>query len=75
MRYAVNVSRRVPDSAGSFRYEHLFATHERSILDEHKAKLVFKELRSKFKYPAYQIHVTRYEDCGYMVQTASWEGH
>lgn len=61
MYYEINVS---------FNGQHLFATHQRSLIDDHKAKEVYRILKDKFpKSDGYSVDITYYELSGY---TPDW---
>lgn len=61
MYYEINVS---------FSGQHLFATHQRSLIDEYKAKEVYRILKDKFlKSDGYSVDITYYELSGY---TPDW---
>ena len=56
MWYEINISK---------NGRHVFATHERSIVDHHKLKEVYNVIKEKFpQTEGYMVNVTRYETRG-----------
>lgn len=61
MHYEINVSKRVDATQ---RYAHYFATAERSITDESKAKATVEHFRQLFPEPEYNVTCTRWMSSG-----------
>ena len=67
MYYEINVAVFVPDGGKGY-YDHLFATAERSLTTELKAKQLFNLLKEKFPEPQYIVEVSRWEKIGHGVK-------
>lgn len=53
--------------------KHLFATAERSVTNEWKAKDLYKLFKEKFpETEGYKISVTKWEKVGYSVDMEDW---
>ncbi len=64
MYYEINVSKK---NTKTGRYEHLFATAERSIRSMAELKRVWREISAKFSGEEYHLSVTRIETLGQTV--------
>lgn len=70
MYYEINVSKNAgKDWTGrEIRYVHFFATHQRSIVDEAKAREVYAEMVKAFPSPEFKVEVMRHESFGELVK-------
>jgi hypothetical protein len=68
--YEINVSklRRAPGGASTGRYEHLFATAERSAVTRERALELLDSLEARFPAPEYHVSVTHWECVGHIVK-------
>jgi len=61
MAYEINISK-LKTAGGTNRYEHYFATHERSIgLDRTKLKALYNQFKTLFPEPEYNISIMKIE--------------
>lgn len=64
MWYEINVAKWTRQADGKERYVHLFATDERSLKTEAKAKDLYHLLCLKFPEPEYHVSVIRWNSNG-----------
>lgn len=66
--FEINVSMLHPDG---YR-KHLFATDERSCVNKEAAIKVYKEIKSRFKEPIYQVDVCQIHCHGEYLDVKDW---
>ena len=64
MYYEINIAKLNKRIGANGRYEHYFATAERSITSKEQLKSVYAELRKAFPEPEFKINVTYWEKIG-----------
>lgn len=60
MYYEINISQRDEDG----RYQHLFATHKRSLTSRERAKRAYGLLVSRFPEPEFKLSISLYWEAG-----------
>lgn len=71
MYYEINVSKLNPKTG---RYEHLFATAERSIASPWALKRAYAEIAPRFKEAdGYKVTVERWEKSGHLINMETFE--
>ena len=70
MYYEINVAKKNPVTG---RYEHLFATAERSITSRYQLRKVYEEISSRFTGDEYNITVEYWEKTGRTVDMKTLE--
>jgi len=67
MYYEINVSKLVKRSGVVERYEHYFATAERSITSTKELKVIYDHFVELFPEPEFNLTVTNYEKIGHFI--------
>lgn len=69
MYYEINVAKQNKKIGANGRYDHYFATAERSITDKQTLKKVYADLKKAFPEPDFKIEVTCWQKVGKPVDT------